>query len=266
MDLISGLMLRSGNALELAPGITVRHPTVGDVLAINNGFMCEDYYWTYVFTLLSDPYDHMVYLDDNKIDYEKVSSFDVFLLRWNDARNDYLANCEQYSELGASPLSIFDEALAFFFGRRKFYFGKIGDERVIADEENPHWLINKEAFELSMQFVTKCNCIVREDKIKPATKSAKRILIEDKRMEEKKQKSRFNKKEEKVERIAEAMAAIDAGVGMIDSYDNLPIYRLLSTARNVQKRVVVQSILNGIYTGMIKSEGVSDKELRWAQA
>lgn len=264
MDLISSMMLRSGKDLELAPGIVIHHPTVGNVLDINNGFMCEDYYWTYVFTILSDPYDHMVYLDDNKIDYEKASSFDVFLLRWNDARKDYLANREKYLALGASPLSIYDEALSFFFGRRKFYFGKLGDQRVIADEDNPNWIINQETFELATQFITKCNCITREDKIKPATKSAKRILIEDKRMEERKQKSRFNKKEDKVERIAEAMATIDAGVGMIDSYDNLPIYRLLSTARSVQKRIVVQSILNGIYTGMIKSEGVPDKDLRWA--
>lgn len=266
MDLISALTLRSGHDLELTPGVAVHHPTVGDVLTINNGFLCEEYYWAYVMTILSDPYDHMVYLDDNGIDYEKVTAFDVFLMRWSDARKDYMAHRDEYRRMGFSPLTVFDEALAFFFGRRRFYFGKLEDTPVIADEDNPQWLVGQDAFEMAVQFITRCNCIVRDDRIKPATKSAKRVLIEDRRMEEKRQKLRPNRQEEKIERIAEAMAAIDAGVGMVESYDTLPIYRLLSTARNVQKKVVVQSMFNGIYTGMLKTDGMSDKELRWALA
>lgn len=266
MELISGMMLRSGVDLELTPKVSVHHPKVSDVLNINHGFLCEDYYWTYVFTLMSDPYDNMVYLDDNHIDYETVSSFDVFSLKWKDARKDYIAHQEDYRKLGGSPLSVFEDSLAFFFGPRRFYLGRVGDNCVIADEDDPEWLVGKDGFELAVQFITKLNCIVRDDKIKPATKSAKRVLIEDKRLEEKRQASRLNKKEDKTERIADAMAAVDAGVGMVSSYDDLPMYRLLSTARNVQKRIVVQSMYNGIYTGMLKSDGLSDKDLRWAQA
>lgn len=266
MDLISGLFLHSGQALNLTPSVSVCHPTVGSIMELNHGFLCEDYYWTYVFTLLADPYDHMVYLDDNGIDYERVSAFDVFLMRWKDARKDYLANREKYLELGVSPFAIFEESLAFFFGRRRFYLGKLGDEAVIADEDDPTWLLNRECFQIAIQFIKQCNCIVRTDQIKPATKSAKRILIEDRRLEEKRQKNKFNKKEDKVERLAEAIAVVDAGVGMPVSYQDLPVYRLLSAGRNIQRRVVVQSILNGIHTGMLKADGISDKELRWAQA
>lgn len=264
MDLISTVMLRSGRELELAPGIAVRHPTVSDILRINGGLMCEDYYWTYVFTVLSDPYDYMVYLDDNQIDYEKVSAFDVFMLRWNDAVKDYVSNKEKYLQFGASPLSLMKDALAFFFGPRKFCISKIADQFVLADADDRSWLVTQDAFNLATHFISLCNCIDREDQIKPATPGAKRVLIDDRRREERKRAKRSIDKEERIERIGEAMSAIDAGVGMVASYDTLPVYRLLATARSVQKRVVVQSILNGIYTGMIKSGGVPDKELRWA--
>lgn len=262
MDVISGLMLRSGRDLVLTSEVTVCHPTVDTILNINNGFLCEDYYWAYVFTILSDPYDFMVYLDDNGIDYEKTSAFDVFILRWNDAQKDYMDHKEDYQQMGSSPLSLFSASLSFFFGDRDFYITKIGDQLVIGDKGNPNWFLTKETFDLATQFISKCNCIVRDDQIKPANHGAKKILIEDRRDEEKKRKySKDTNK--KVERIADALATIDAGLGMLNSYDNLSIYRLLSTAQSVQKRIVVQAILNGIYTGMLKADKMSEKELRW---
>lgn len=262
MDLISGMMLRSGRDLELTPNVSVSHPTTARILEINNGFMCEEYYWTYVFSLLSDPYDFMVYLDDNGIDYEKVSAFDVFILRWNDAQKDQLENFELYQKVGSSPLLLLNHSLAFFFGSHHFCLKKLDGQIVLADADDEAWFVTKDGFDLVVEFITKMNCIERDDKIKPATPGAKKVLIEDKRREEKK-RARQKPKEEKAERIAEAMAAIDAGVGLVDSYDNLPIYRLLSTAHSVQKRIVVQSMLNGIYTGMLKADDVPEKSLRW---
>lgn len=262
MDLISGMMLRSGRDLELSPDVLVRHPKVSHILEINNSFMCEEYYWTYVFSVLSDPYDFMVYLDDNGIDYEKVSAFDVFMLRWNDAQKDQFENREMYQKLGTSPFMMLNSALSFFFGSRRFCIKKIAGQFVLADADNEQWMMTKEGFDLAIEFITKINCIERDDKIKPATPGAKRVLIDDKRREEKK-RARKQTKEEKVERIAESMATIDAGVGLIDSYDNLPVYRLLSTAHSVQKRIVVQSMFNGIYTGMLKADDIPEKSLRW---
>ncbi len=259
------MFLLSGQDLELAPGVKVRHPTVADILEINHGFLCEDHYWAYVCSLLSDPYDSMVYLDDNKIDYEKVTPFDVFVLRWADAKKDYVKNREQYRTFDCSPLSMMRNALGFFLGPHKYDLIKVGEQIVLADISDPRWYINSETFALATDFIMKCNCIVRDDKIKPATKSAKRILIEDCRMEEQR-KTRNSKPPEKVEQIADSLVTVFAGgAGTItpDNYANTHIYQLLSTSRAVQKQMVVQSMLNGIYTGMMKTDKMSDKELRW---
>ena len=266
MDLISRMLLLSGRDLELLPGVAVRHPTVTDILGINNGFLCEDYYWTYVFSILSDPYDNMVYLDDNHIDYEKVSAFDVFMLKWNDAQKDEVANRDKYKQLGTSPLSVLMDSLSFFFGEHRFGFSKVGGQIVLIDLDDPKWMVSKDAFVLATEFITKCNCIVRDDKINPSSPWAKKVLIDDKRMDEKKRARKEFKKEEKAERIAESLATVFAGgAGTItpENYDHVHIYQLLSTAHSVQRQMVVQSMLNGIYTGMMKADKLSDKELRW---
>lgn len=265
MDVISRMFLLSGQDLELAPGVKVRHPTIADILAINHGFLCEDYYWTYVCSLLSDPYDSMVYLDDNGIDYEKVTAFDVFVLRWADAKQDYIKNREQYQIFDASSLSMMRNALEFFFGPHKYDLIKVGDQIVLADMNDLRWYINGEAFALATDFILKCNCIVRDDKINPANKNAKRILIEDRRMEERRQIQK-SRPSEKVEQIADALVTVfSGGAGTItpDNYADKHIYQLLSTSKAVQKQMVVQSMLNGIYTGMIKTDKMPDKELRW---
>lgn len=79
---ISKAFLHSGRDLVLNNKVTVKHPKMSDILAINDGFVCDAIYWSYVNSLLSDPYDNMVFLDDNHIDYELVTPFDVFVLRW----------------------------------------------------------------------------------------------------------------------------------------------------------------------------------------
>lgn len=265
MDLISRLLLLSGMDLELAPGVTVRHPTVSDVLGINHGLLCEDHYWTYVFSVLSDPYDNMVYLDDNGIDYENATPFDVLMLRWSDARKDATLNRDKYRSLGFSPLTMLRDAMSFFFGSRHFEFASIGGQIALVDLDDPGWILTKEAFALAATFIAKCNCIVRTDQIKPGSPSAKQILLEDKRAEEKR-RARKKAKEAGAERIAEALATVFAGgAGTItpDNYPNIHVYQLLSTAHSVQKQMVVQSMFNGIYTGMMKADKLPDKELRW---
>ena len=66
------LFLLSGNDLKLNDFVSVKHPVLNDIFNLNNGFNCEEIYWSYIFILLSDPYDYMVELDDMGIDYEEV--------------------------------------------------------------------------------------------------------------------------------------------------------------------------------------------------
>lgn len=265
-SLISKAFLYAGNDLKLFGDVAVRHPYVGDILRINDGLMCEDHYWAYISLLVSDPYDHMVYLDDNGVDYEAVTPFEVFVLRWNSAAKEYAENKKEYDAAGTSPLSIFRDALSFFFGDgHEFELVSVQGQVLIVDLTNPRWFLNKEAFLLASDFIKQMNCVMPGDRIKPATPFAKQILIEDARAELKK-RMRNPKDDERPEQIGEAIAAVYAcGAGCInpDNCDKTPVYALLAAANSIRRQMVVQSILNGIHVGMIKTDKISDKDLRW---
>lgn len=262
---IAKLFLLSGQDLPLTKHVVVRHPTVADILNMDGGIMCEDLYWAYVSTILSDPYDYMVYLDDRQIDYESVSAWDVFAMRWFDAKQIHLQNLDNAETSGMSPLTFMQKALECFFGARSFDIQIYDSQAYLVDLKDPSFVVNKEAFDLATEFVSEMHCIDTSGRIKPATPVAKQILIEDTRAEQKR-KAKSRKEDERPEQIADALNTVFAGgAGTITptNYMDIHIYQLLCTARAVQRQVVVQSMFNGIYTGMLKTDGLSDEELRW---
>lgn len=78
-------LLMSGDDYKLTPYLTLRNPTIREMRTINNGYESEQLYWNYVHFILSDPYSNMVFLDDIGKDFTKTSSFEVFMLHWNDS-------------------------------------------------------------------------------------------------------------------------------------------------------------------------------------
>ena len=258
--MISKLFLLSGNDLPLTDRVYVRHPTVDDVLTLNQGFLCEELYWTYVSSILSDPYDYMVWLADQGIDYETYSDFDVFLLRWNEANIS-----DSILQKDKSSANMMRDAMNFFFGKRNFSFVKVEGRKFFIDVDDPEWFIDENAFNIACEFIATVNCLEKTDRIKPATPGHKKILIQDMR-EEQKRKAKSKTPQKPVTHIADALATVlSGGSGAITptNYNSTHIYQLLSSSRAVQKKMVVQSLLNGIYTGMIKGDKIADNELRW---
>ena len=259
-SLITKLFLMSGQSLVLSPTVVVKHPTIEDVMAINGGFLCEDYYWSYVYTLLSDPYDNMVYLDDNGLDYETVSPLLVFSLRWLDAEASAYKDAE-----GAFAFSLMRDALRFFFGEREFRVSTREGKPILLDANDRNWRVGDDLYTVFADFLQKVHCISLSDRIRPANAMAKKILIDDMRMEQRRKK-RDKKTKPRVEPLGDALVAALAGGSHIPSGANhhaIPIYPLLATSQAVQKKVIVQSMLNGIYTGMLKADKLPENELRW---
>lgn len=245
--------------MRLTHSVYVKHPTVTDVLSLNNGYFCEELYWSYVSALMSDPYDYMVYLDDRKIDYETVTEFQVFVLRWLDAKKAKF-------EHGDTSFDVMSDALNFFFGRHNFDVVTIEKQAFLFDADDQSWVMNEQVFDMAMEFIFEMNCLEKTDRIKPATPGHKRILIEDMR-DEQKRKSRKKQPSEPVSHIGDALGAVLAGgSGAITptTCSDTHIYQLLSASRAIQRKMVVQSMLNGIYTGMMKADKITNDELRWA--
>ena len=255
----SKLFLLGGADLRLTQSVAIKHPTVTDVLSLNGGYYCEELYWSYVSAIMSDPYDYMVYLDDHKIDYETISAFRVFALRWNEAQEKKLIS-------GDNTADFMREALTFFFGEHDFTIIVLEHQVFLVDASDPTWALNEQLFDMACDFIREINCLERTARIKPATKSHKRILIEDMR-DEQKRKAREKKTHDPITHIADALGAVLAGGSGAITPENCStthIYQLLSASRAIQKKMVVQSMLNGIYTGMMKADKISNDDLSWA--
>lgn len=257
--LTSKLFLLSGSDLKITSAVTVKHPTVADVLSINRGFFCEELYWSYISAILSDPYDYMVYLDDKKIDYETVSAFQVFAMRWADMNAKKIAKSDESS-------NFMRDALTFYFGNHDFDIITVNNTPFLIDRRDSSWVMNDEIFDIATDFIFHINCLERTDKIKPGNAGFKRILIEDMRAEQKR-KTRDKQSNNPVTHIGDALnAVLSGGSGAINpaNYAETHIYQLLSASHAIQRKMVVQSMLNGIYTGMMKADKITNEELRWA--
>ena len=254
----SKLFLLSGSDLHITHSVTVKHPTVADVLSLNRGYFCEELYWSYVSVIMSDPYDYMVYLDDNGLDYERCSEFQVFVMRLLDAQADKLSKKDDTADMMC-------DAMKFFFGDHDFKVVTLDGQPYLVDNQDSSWVMNDQIFSTAVNFIFELNCLERTERINPATSGHKRILIQDMR-DEQKRKAKAPVTDKPVTMIADALSAVLAGgSGSItpENYACTHIHQLLSTSHAVQRKMVVQSLLNGIHVGMIKSDKISNDELRW---
>lgn len=264
-ELIGRTFLFSGLDLSVNQQVRVKHPTVSEVLSINQGFMCEDLYWSYVSTVLADPYDNMVWLDDRGVDYESVSPLFTLGLRWATAKADCLSKSGQDAMDSLSSIAAIYSALEFFLGKRDFDFVVDNGQTTLIDISDPSWRLSDNEYSVVVSFIQKLNRIDYSGRIHPASPGAKKILIQDMRDEQKRRKKN-PKKEDPICIIGDALSVVfAAGSGSITptNYSGTRIYQLLSASHSIQKQMVVQAMLNGIYTGMLKADKLSDHDLRW---
>ena len=264
---ISKAFLESGRDLVLSDHIVVKHPSIGEILELGNGIYCDAVYWNYVFSLLCDPYDNMVWLDDNGIDFEKTTSFDVFVMKWDQLISQVRKSEESSDGKHFDLLQNIKSALSFFLGDHDFDLGVYeSGERAIYDRSNPEYQINREAFNYIIAFIRGINGITHTDKINPSDENAKRILIDDMRAEEKKRSRKKDMKYNDI--IGNMMSAVAyGGNGGITPFNicNVKIFQLYSSLNINQKKMHYQQVMSGVYHGTIRFDSINKLELNWME-
>lgn len=267
----SKAILMSGDNVSLSPHITLKHPTIGNVLALPNPLRPDDIYMIYMQIILSDPYANMVMLDDMGKNYLDVSPYDVFVLQWDKCTEDYETNKSLYASIGKTPLDNIREALNFFIdGNHVFEKGSYDDgESCFFDVNNKNCQINREIFDYIYEWVIAINKIDFSNRINPADENARRVLIEDMRDEIKKAKKRKKKKIDNSDYFGDLMSAVCfCGNGVIAPFNikECPIYWINEAFSIKNKKNHADHILNGIYHGTISSKDINKKDLEWAKS
>lgn len=264
----SKALLLHGKDYPLTEYITLHHPTIDEILNIDETASPDNTYLQYVQIILSDPYTNMVMLDDMGKNYLEVTPFEVFLLQWDACVQNYNANKELYDTYQIHPLQTILNALQFFINEQHYFLkGKYDDNRVcLYDAENPSCQITQEIFEFICEWVKSINKFDYSNRIHPADENARRVLIEDMRDEMKKTKRRKKKKEDNQDYIGNLMSAVSfCGNGSITPFNirKCKIYWLNEALSISGKKSNADHILDGMYHGTISSKDVNKKELDW---
>lgn len=263
---ISRSFIIGGSPLVLTDKLKVRHPKVKDIVSIEPEPLADAIYLTYISVFLCDPYDYAVWLDDRGIDYETVSAFDVLVMKIEEQQTKTGLLPDELSEALMGKMSC-ASALNFFLDEHEWTTGvKENGQKILFDRSDPEVYIDGERFEIISAFVRMVNNIAeRKDRIKPANASAKKILLEDMRDEQKRQKNK-SRKDEDNDYLGDAIATVlHGGGGGVTwfNYKELPIYEIMSGYSISQKQLAYKALLTGVYTGNVKSESLTKKEMEW---
>lgn len=267
--------LESGKDYPLTESLSVKHPTVQEVFDIDedtDGIYSEQIYYSWVNIFICDPYDYMVYLDDLKIDYETVDSFDVFIILYQDMLSKYLALNENEEtnkeELNKSFVN------NGYFSAFKFFLGINNGFRVLSDENNEkvlaYWeadelLMNRKMYNYVSEFVKQINGITEGQRINPEDGFAKQILIEDERARLKKLAKNPTENADN-DRLGNMLSAITwGGNGGITPFNrnNLHMYDLIDGIRGTDKVFNYNHTMTGLYSGCVDKDKIDMQKVSW---
>ena len=267
----SKYFLNNGKPYKLK-NMIVKHPTLEDISKLdNNGNIDpEGEYWGIVMSLICDPYDYMVQLYDEGIDYETLTNFDMFIINWNKTKDLYLANKEQFDMAKIDPFKKIKFNLSFFLGEHNFDLEqRLSGEYVLYDRDDSSYIIDKEMYDNFVEFLKAINRLDFKDRINPANESVKKMLIEDMRdeAEMKKIKKQQGQEDEVVEILNNMKIAVCTTIGSIGFYnvDQMQVYQLYSHFMMLNSFTKFNNMLGGVYGGMVSSDAFSQKDWDWTK-
>lgn len=261
----------SGKDYKLTPSITLHHPTVEEIMELNESARPDDTYFFYINTILSDPYANMVALDDMGINYIDKTPFDVLIITWKKISEEYTnqKNLDYYKEnniLAANPINV---ALNFFIQEEHiFTLGAYKEDGspCLYDINNHSCQINKELYDYIYEWIKEINKIQFQNRINPADENARRILIEDMRDEIKKANRKNKKNEDDADSFGGLLEGVSfGGNGVITPFNMMQskIYWLHAAFNIDSKKSHASHLLDGIYNGTISSKDIKNEELDW---
>lgn len=273
-DLIPKSFLQSGNDLQLHSTLKFKHPILQEVIDIDKehlGLYSEAMYYSMVNVFLTDPYDYMVFLDDRNIDYEKITSFEVFCLLFNDYI-DRILKSDGISDEEKAVLfvnNVYFSAFKFFLGVESFFIVQNPEGEKIIVNKDGEFLLNSEMFTYITEFIRKINGIPEGERINPEDEWAKQILIEDEREKLKKQANKREKGEEEInkDRLGNLLSSLtwscNGGITPFNR-NQLHMYNLIDGINRTDKLLHYQNTMNGYYSGCIEKKNINFNEVHWS--
>ena len=228
--------------VDLAPGIAIRIPTVGEIL------QNERLYYQTTYSLTATPFQNMVKLDDLGIDFTTISEWQLFI-------QTFLA----YAHSG--------DLLDYVFADLQTQgFGIYQDPQTAAlylSNPDTGVQIHESTYLQIVELIRKIN-LYEHITARPANETARQYLIE----KERKRLKRLAKKppEPYLEQMVIALVNTAEFPYDYESCMHLSIYAFNQSFKQIQHKINYDNTMIGIYAGTLNARDMKDKSaLSWIQ-
>lgn len=228
--------------VDLAPGIAIRIPTMGEIL------QNERLYYQTTYSLTATPFQNMVQLDDLGIDFTTISEWQLFI-------QTFLA----YAHSG--------DLLDYVFADLQTQgFGIYQDPQTAAlylSNPDTGVQIHESTYLQIVELIRKIN-LYEHITARPANETARQYLIE----KERKRLKRLAKKppEPYLEQMVIALVNTAEFPYDYESCMHLSIYAFNQSFKQIQHKINYDNTMIGIYAGTLNARDMKDKSaLSWIQ-
>lgn len=213
-------------------------PSVGDVIDH------EEAYYEGVSTILATPYDMMVELDDAKIDFTKITQFELFGLMLR-------------------HLKEIDTSLIFGELRLDEYRTAVSEETnelMLINERNGS-VIDRPTHSIICKELARILWI--EKKLKtPANEEAKRYLLQRARAKRRRKKKR-EEGDSQIEGLIIGLVNTEQFPYDYETVRNISIYQFYASLHQISHKIRFDNTMIGYYAGTVKIEDLSTDDRSW---
>lgn len=228
------------SSVNIVPKLSVRIPTVGEVLEDENT------YYSIASSLTATPYQYMVQLDDWGIDYTQITDYELFKILFPVYAKYDLSLL--FGDLDTSDFDIYTDSL----NGNKILYSPSND--IVIDEFVYNDLANT---------IRKIN-LFEKVKSKPGNESARKYLLEKERKRQKRNAKKA--REPYLEKMVIALVNTTEFPYDYDSCMNLSIYRFNQSLKQIQHKIAFDNTMIGVYAGTVDTSKMSNKDtLSWIQ-
>ena len=226
------------SSIEITPKLSVRIPTVGEILED------EKSYYTLINSLTATPFQYMVQLDDMGIDFTTINDYQLFLLI--------------FPSFAKTDMSI-------LFGNIDFSDIEVktntqNDSAILHSEKNDI-IIDELVYSEIVKVIRKINGLQRENR-KPGNDEAKKFRLE---LERKKQKRNARKPYDPyLEKMVVALVNRPEFKYNYEQVEDLSIYQFNKSFEQIKTSINFDNTMIGVYAGTVDVNKLKDKSsLSW---
>lgn len=219
--------------------ISIKIPTVGEI--IDN----EDLYYDIVCSIIATPYEMMVQLDDNGIDFTTINAFDLFCIMFK-----HLKEIDTFLVFGDTNLKDFEYATS-----------QVNENMVLWNPKTDA-VIDRAIHDQICAFLRKMLYMPKSDK-SPGNEEAKKYMIERARIKQNRKKNK--KKESQLEKLIISLVNTAEFSYNYETVRKMSVYQFYASLKQISQKIRFDNTMIGCYAGTVKFDELSQDEKTWIQ-